>query len=75
MGELWSKRDQGACCITICVWCKRPWIPHSGVDGVLRGDVIMTLNDQQVLAVVAVLDMVVFVAAMARFRHARLILD
>ena len=50
-------------------------MPHSGVDGVLRGDVIMTLNDQQVLAVMAVLDMVVFVAAMARFRDARLILD
>jgi len=50
-------------------------MPYSGVDGVLGGDVIMTLNDQPVLAVMAVLDMVVFVAAMSRFRHARLILD
>jgi len=50
-------------------------MPHSGVDGVLRGDTITTLNDQPVLAVMAVLDIVVFVAAVARFRHARPILD
>jgi hypothetical protein len=34
---------------------------HSGVDGVLSGDMmIITLNDQLVLVVMAVLDMVVF---------------